>query len=127
MHNEVRKMFGERLKWALDANNIKQTNLAKELGISQQGVNRWCQNLTQPDNDTIVKIAQYLNVSTDYLLGNDRKKDNKLENEIKEKEILKQVLVKNGYMKENEDLTNEELKKLMEFVKTNKKYIKEVK
>ena len=53
----------------------------------------------------IVNVAKCLNVSTDYLLGNDVK-INKSEEEIKEKEALKN---------------------LIEFIKINRKYIKAVK
>ena len=67
-------MFGENLKFALQNKEITQTRLAQELGISQQAINRWCHGITQPDNDTLVKIAQYLDVSTDFLLGNEKKK-----------------------------------------------------
>ena len=42
----------------------------------------------------------------------------------KEKEILKHSLISAGYMKENEDLSDEELDKLMKFIKNNKEFIK---
>ncbi len=120
-------MFAERLKNALEHSNISQARLAQELGLTSPAINRWCNNVTEPDNKTIVKIANILGVSTDYLLGNDIEINDKLENELREKEILKKTLIKTGYMKDDEDLTNEELKNLIEFVKTNKKYIKEYK
>lgn len=117
-------MFGDRLKSVLQDSDISQIKLAQELGYTQQAVNRWCNNITEPDNKTIVDIAKYLNVSTDYLLGNDTVSDNVLENELKEKEILKRLLIKAGYMKQNEDLSNEELKNLIKMVKNNKDFIK---
>lgn len=117
-------MFGERLKLVLDNNEIKQVDLARHLNLSQQAINRWCQNITRPDFETLVKIADFLNVSTDFLLGKEEK-DSKNEDILKEKQILKKALIESGYMKKNEDLSNEELKKLMEFVKINKKYIKD--
>ena len=118
-------MFGERLINILQDKEISQISLSEKLGVTQQAVNRWCKNKTEPDNKMIVKIAQCLNVSTDYLLGND-KKVSKYEKKMLEKLILKKALIENGYMEENEDLTDEELNKLMEFVKTNKKFIKEM-
>lgn len=117
-------MFGNRLKSALENAGISQVQLAQELNLTGPAVNRWCNNVTQPDADAIVKIANILNVSTDYLLGNDSGSDDKLENELKEKEILKELLIRNGYMKPNEDLTNEELTKLMKFINANKEFIK---
>ncbi len=118
-------MFGERLKNILQDNDISQIKLAQDLGYTPQAVNRWCNNITEPDNKTIVTVAKYLNISTDYLLGNDSCSDSNLENRLKEKETLKKLLIKNGYMESNEDLTNEELKKLMNFINANKEFIKE--
>lgn len=119
-------MFSERLKIALEDREITQVQLAQELGFTSAAINRWCQKITQPDNETIVKIARFLKVSTDYLLGNDDIL-NESDERLKEKEALKNALIDAGYMKKDEDLTNEELNKLMEFVKTNKKYIKDCK
>lgn len=120
-------MFKERLTIVLQTKNISQVQLSKELGFTSAAINRWCKGITEPDNKTIVKIAKYLKVSTDYLLGNDLIISEKDEQELREMEILKKTLVNAGYMKDDEDLSKEELKKLMDFVKTNKKYIKEMK
>lgn len=120
-------MFGERLKNVLQDKDISQLKLAQELGFTQQAINRWCNNITEPDNKTIVAIAKYLNISTDYLLGNDIKINTELEKELKEKETLKQLLIKNGYMKDNEDLSNEELDRLMKFLNANKNFIRDYK
>jgi len=116
-------MFSERLKLALQERNVSQVELATELGFTSAAINRWCQNLTQPDNKTIVAIAKYLGVSTDFLLGNDVDK-NPDEKDIYEKEALKNALVKAGYMKNGEDLSKDELERLMKFVKNNKEFIK---
>ena len=116
-------MFGNRLKIALENCNMTQVQLAQELDLTSPAINRWCNNITQPDNDTIVKIAKILKISTDFLLGNDEQLS-KYEKELREKEVLKELLVKNGYMKPNEDLTKEELDKLMKFVVNNKDFLK---
>lgn len=119
-------MFGERLRIVLNERDITQLQLSQELGLTQQAINRWCQNITQPDNENIVKIAKFLKVTTDFLLGNDEDLSEETE-ELKEKEVLKKFLINIGYIKNGDDLTKEELKKLVEFVKTNKKYIKDIK
>lgn len=116
-------MFGNRLKCALENINMSQVQLAQKLELTSPAINRWCNNITQPDTDTIVKIAKILNVSTDYLLGNDER-ITKNEQQLREMEILKQLLIRNGFMKSNEDLTDEELDKLMKFVKANKEFLK---
>lgn len=119
-------MFGERLKNVLQDNDISQLKLAQELGYTQQAVNRWCNNITEPDNKTIVAIAKYLNISTDYLLGNDNDL-NENEEELRELDALKQLLIKNGYMNSDEDLTKKELDNLMKMARNNKDFLKEKK
>ena len=119
-------MFGKRLKELREHKNLLQKELAAELNVTMQTISGWEISRTTPDYDTLVKIANFFNVSIDYLLGNEGKA-HKLELEISEKDALKNALIENGYMNKGEDLTDAELKKLMEFVKTNKKYIKESK
>ena len=117
-------MFPERLSELLKINHIYQTELAQHVGYTTQAISRWCRGETEPDLKTLTKIANYFNVSVDFLLGNE-KNVTKIEQEIKEKIALKKVLVNAGYMKDDEDLTDEELERLMKFVKNNKDFIKE--
>lgn len=119
-------MNGNKLRKLRENEGILQKDLGTKLNISASTIGMYEQNRREPDNDTLKKIASYFKVSTDYLLDNENL-DIRKEEEMKEKELLKEVLKKYGFMNDNEDLTDEELKKLMEFVKTNKKYIKEVK
>lgn len=53
--------------------NISQQKLADKLNVSRSTVAMWENNLSQPDNDKIVAIANLFNVSTDYLLGQEKK------------------------------------------------------
>lgn len=55
-----------------DARNeigLTQKKLAQIVGISQQSYSDYENGRTFPDEATLVKIANALNVSTDYLLG----------------------------------------------------------
>ena len=83
-------MFGEKLQALLDDDDISQSSLANHLGITSPAVNRWCNNVTQPDHDMLVKIANYFNVSTDYLLGN-QLNDEIIKNDEENKQILNNV------------------------------------
>ena len=118
--------FGENLRKAREKCGFTQEQLAYKLNISPSTVGMYEQGRREPDNNTLKKIANYFEVTTDYLLDN-QKELSKTEKELMEKEALKNILIKNDYMKENEDLSNEELKKIMEFIKANKKYIKDSK
>lgn len=66
-------MFDERLKELRTAQNLNQVELGKILGVSKQCVSNWENNNIQPSIDMLVKIAAYFGVTTDYLLGLDKK------------------------------------------------------
>lgn len=119
-------MNGNKLKNMREKQGLLQKQLGDSLGISASTIGMYEQNRREPDNLTLKKIANFFGVSTDYLLDNENDKYIN-EKEFKEKEILKKALIDNDFMKSNEDLTDEELKRLLEFVKANKKYIKDIK
>ncbi len=48
-----------------------QLKLASMLGVSRSAVAMWESGASQPDNDTLLKIANIFDVSVDYLLGRD--------------------------------------------------------
>lgn len=55
-----------------EEHNISIGELEKKLGFSQGLISRWDKN--SPSIDKIVAVANSLNVTTDYLLGRDKKK-----------------------------------------------------
>ena len=61
-------MFWERFYSLCEKANIKPNPLAKQLGISSGVLNKW-KNGGIPNSNSLVKIADYFSVSTDYLLG----------------------------------------------------------
>lgn len=63
------KLIGQRINTALELNNIKQKELAQQLGVKDNVVSYWCSGSRTPNTEQIVEIADFLKVSTDYLLG----------------------------------------------------------
>ena len=61
--------FGDRLRNLLDEKMITQKQMAKDLSIVPSTLGNYIRNLRQPDFDTLCVIADYFNVSCDYLLG----------------------------------------------------------
>lgn len=117
-------MFQKRLNELLKINNMFQSDLGKYVGYTPQAIGKWCRGETEPDLKTLIKIANFFNVSVDYLIGNDNKfSKNNIKIENIEKEVLRKALVNAGYMKNNEDISEKELNRLMEFVVNNKKFI----
>ena len=49
--------------------NLSQRKLGEILGFSNQTVSFWEIGRLEPNIDTLIKIAQYFEVSCDYLLG----------------------------------------------------------
>lgn len=115
--------FKEIFKKLMDRNETNQTELAKYVGYTPQTVSKWYVGKTEPDSKTLKKIANYFNITTDYLLGNGENIDN-IDEEQKEIDVLNKLLIKKGYINENEDLTKEEIELVMDFVTTNKKFLR---
>lgn len=61
-------MFYERLENLCVKNGITVSSLVKALGLSTSKVTAW-KNGTVPKGEILVMIADYLDVSVDYLLG----------------------------------------------------------
>ncbi len=48
---------------------VTQKQLAEKLGIYQSNMSNWENGVTEPDMQSLVRLADILEVSTDYLLG----------------------------------------------------------
>lgn len=57
-----------RIKELCYENNISISKLENELGFSSSSIKKW-ERISSPSIDKISKIANYFNVSVDYLLG----------------------------------------------------------
>lgn len=58
-----------RLKQLREERKISQVKLAMDLGMDQSCVSRYEAETRKADYDTLIAIADYFNVSIDYLLG----------------------------------------------------------
>lgn len=48
---------------------ITQIELSRHLGVNQATISKWENDSSFPDYPTLIKIAKFYNVSTDYLIG----------------------------------------------------------
>ena len=63
-------IFAVRLRLLFEENpNVSQCQLSEVLGRSRQTVSQYVNGISEPSYDTLVKIADYFDVSIDYLLG----------------------------------------------------------
>lgn len=62
-------MFKERFKELRELKGLTQSQLAKELNIGRTSISNYELGTRTPDIDILVSIANYFNVTTDYLTG----------------------------------------------------------
>lgn len=62
-------VFTERLRLLRKARHLSQVRLAELLGINPRTYNRWEKGTSTPQLDTVIKIADVLQVSMDELVG----------------------------------------------------------
>lgn len=67
--------FGKRLKQLMDSRNISAMKLSEDLNIHRGSLSNWETGKRKPDSEMLLKIANYFDVSVDYLLGNENKTD----------------------------------------------------
>lgn len=65
----MKQILGDRLKSLREEKGISQEDLATALGISRLSVGNYERSIRTPEAETIIKIAKYFGVSSDYLLG----------------------------------------------------------
>lgn len=61
--------IGETLRALRKSFGLTQQNIADSLGISRVNYTRYETNVSCPDFDTLVKIADFYDVSMDYIFG----------------------------------------------------------
>jgi transcriptional regulator with XRE-family HTH domain len=63
------EVLAARLKWIRESKRLGQKEVASEIGISLNGLQKFEYNESNPKIDTLIKMARYFEVSTDFLLG----------------------------------------------------------
>ncbi len=85
-------MLNERIKTLRLAKSISQVDLAVMLNVSKQSVSNWENDNIQPSIDMLIRLADIFNVSTDYLLGRDIRRnldtDNLTDSELEHIQII---------------------------------------
>lgn len=105
--NNIRKLRKEK--------NLTQKELAKILNVSDRSVGFYETGERDPDTETLNKLANFFNVSIDYLLG--RTEIKKSTNKEDMANQLIQVLIDAGELEPGEELTDEKRERLFKMVK----------
>ena len=62
-------MFAERLKHLRRSRELTQVQLARGLGVRKQSVSNWENDNIMPSVEMLERVANFFEVTTDYLLG----------------------------------------------------------
>jgi transcriptional regulator with XRE-family HTH domain len=132
-------MLGERIANLRKKHKLSQYDLADRLGFSRGKLANYEQGSRQPDYETLKKIADYFEVSVDYLLyGKKEQVDLKELNEKDEKDIAKRMeqirkdlTSEDGLLFNGEPMSEEAVESFLEAMeyavrqtqRINKKYI----
>lgn len=65
----MENIFKERLKELREERELNQSQLALESGISQAAIAKWESGDRTPNMYSLIILAKYFGVTTDYLLG----------------------------------------------------------
>ena len=96
-----------KLKDILKAKGVSQTQLARDLNITQQTINSYTLNKSEPSIDTLCKIADYFHITLDELIGRDARLVNLASLDAKTREAVQAVL----------EMTSDEVSKLLDIIK----------
>lgn len=109
-------MIGDTLKRLRTKKGLTSEELCSKIGIKGGSYRNYERNDRKPDYDTLVKLADFYNVSIDYLLGRpDAKPPEEPLDEFARKEHLKSL--EKVFMKKYLALTEEQRDKVLDFLR----------
>ncbi len=62
-------LIAERLRELRKISGLNKTQLAKKVGISDTAIGKWENGLQNPNINCLWKLANFFDVSVDYLIG----------------------------------------------------------
>nr|WP_082111967.1 helix-turn-helix transcriptional regulator [Shouchella clausii] len=65
--------FGDRIAQLRTRHKLTQAELAEKIGITRASLSHYEKNRREPDYETLKRIADFFDVSTDYILGREKK------------------------------------------------------
>lgn len=65
------EIFGKRVMQLLKERRLSQRELAAEIGVTAASLSRYLNNQREPNGLVIVRAADALHTTTDYLLGHE--------------------------------------------------------
>lgn len=99
-------MIIEQLELLCIRNKEKISNVLKKIGVSPSNAQRW-RNGEKMNTETLIKLADYFNVSTDYILGREEKKNipNNIDQSVKDSIVEHNNPIVSNETKENKEIS----------------------
>lgn len=122
--SDLRKYAGSVIRKLRERKNMSQDELAEQLNITRQAISRYENGDRGVNQDLLFQLASIFNVKIDEFfppLNNNYSKQKITKEE--EFNLLKDTLKKKGFLDENEDLSEENYNRLIDFAKANKPFI----
>ena len=66
---DIKKVVGERIRGLRQENSLSQVSLAEKISSNQKQVSKWECGQIEPNLDMLTKLADYFEVTVDYLIG----------------------------------------------------------
>ncbi len=66
---DILTIFANRLKELMNFQSLSIAQLSQKINIPKSTINCWLLKIRSPQIDSLVAIAEYFGVTTDYLLG----------------------------------------------------------
>ena len=66
---DILTIFANRLKELMNFQSLSIAQLSQKINIPKSTINCWLLKILSPQIDSLVAIADYFGVTTDYLLG----------------------------------------------------------
>jgi len=90
-HMGVDLMIEKNIKKFREQKNITQSELAEKLNVTRQAVSNWETGKTQPDIDTLHKIADMLEISIDELIYGNKRTNHVVHNHIHNTNVTQSI------------------------------------
>ncbi len=111
--------FASNLRFLRIKLGLRQEDLAKLINKDRSLIGHWENQKREPTLEDVLNIADFFDVSFGDLITTDLrlKKEYPEEKEKIELEFLRKALIRKGYLKDGEDLSDENFNKLVEIAK----------
>lgn len=85
--------LGERLAELRIDNGLKQKELAEKFKVERSTIGSYERNVSQPSNAMLIKLANFFDVSTDYLLGRTKIRNERETMKLIKDDRIEQILL----------------------------------